>query len=61
MPWSMKEKPDNRKAWKILLGEWKDWEKMFIKLILDKGLEFLKFKKKIIKFKNWQKIQRALC
>ena len=29
-----------------------DWEKMFIKLILDKGLEFLKFKKKIIKFKN---------
>lgn len=41
VPWSMKEKPDNRKAWKILLGEWKDkpqMEKMFVKLISDKDL-----------------------
>lgn len=55
----MKEKPDNRKAWKILLGEWKDkpqMEKMFVKLISDKRLVFLEFNKKIIEFKNRQKI-----
>lgn len=33
-----------------------DWEKMFVKLISDKGLVFLEFNKKIIKFKNRQKI-----
>ena len=32
-----------------------DWE-MFVKLISDKGLALLKFNKKIIEFKNRQKI-----